>query len=117
MLVGAIGVRWAFPILDPIVGIGITDRDPLHRQGCGDARSGRRLIEGIEPEILAQIEHAPMHVAGVKGVQRVRARWLGHKVHADVAIGIDPDSRCARPYHRGGASRGPSATTSVTWGK
>ncbi|MGH8165135.1 MAG: cation transporter dimerization domain-containing protein, partial [Rhodanobacteraceae bacterium] len=49
-----------------------------------------RLIEGIEPEILAEIEHAPRHVDGVTGVRDVRARWLGHRVYSDVAIEVDP---------------------------
>ena len=49
-----------------------------------------RLIDGIEPEILAEIEHAPTHVAGVLGVHDVRARWLGHRVYSDVAINVDP---------------------------
>jgi divalent metal cation (Fe/Co/Zn/Cd) transporter len=48
------------------------------------------LIDGIEPEILAQIEHAPSHVDGVVAVHDVRARWLGHRVYSDVAIDVDP---------------------------
>src|SRR5206468_2503580 len=48
-----------------------------------------RLIDGIEPEILAQIEHAPTHVEGVLGVHDVRARWLGHRVYSDIAINVD----------------------------
>ena len=49
-----------------------------------------RLIDGIEPDILGQIEHAPSHVAGVRRVEHVRARWIGHRVYADVEISVDP---------------------------
>ena len=49
-----------------------------------------RLIDGIEPDILAKIEHAPMHIAGVRAVREVRARWTGHKVYGDVTIEVDP---------------------------
>lgn len=49
----------------------------------------RRLMDGIEPEILAEVEHAPLHVPGVHEVHEVRARWLGHRVHADLHITVD----------------------------
>ena len=50
-----------------------------------------RLLDGIEPEILKRIEHAPKHVPGVLAVKDTRARWLGHKVHCDMTIEVDPD--------------------------
>jgi cation diffusion facilitator family transporter len=90
VLIGVIGVALGVPILDPIVGIGITIAILFIVRDAARSVWGR-LIEGIEPEILAQIEHAPMHVEGVREVQHVRARWLGHKVYADVEIGVDPD--------------------------
>ena len=49
-----------------------------------------RLIDGIEPEILAEIERAPAQVSGVAAVRGARARWLGHRVHAEVVIEVDP---------------------------
>jgi divalent metal cation (Fe/Co/Zn/Cd) transporter len=48
------------------------------------------MLDGIEPEILAQIEHAPFHVEVVAEVHAVRARWAGHHVHADLHITVDP---------------------------
>jgi cation diffusion facilitator family transporter len=90
VLIGVIGVALGVPVLDPIVGVGITIAILFIVKDAATA-VWQRLIEGIEPEILGQIEHAPMHVAGVQEVQRVRARWLGHKVHTDVEIGIDPE--------------------------
>jgi divalent metal cation (Fe/Co/Zn/Cd) transporter len=52
-----------------------------------------RLIDGIEPEILDAITHAPTHVDGVRAVRSVRARWVGHKVYSDVEIAVDPALR------------------------
>jgi hypothetical protein len=37
-----------------------------------------------------EIEHAPFHVAGVRAVRDVRARWIGHRVYSDLAIEVDP---------------------------
>jgi divalent metal cation (Fe/Co/Zn/Cd) transporter len=35
------------------------------------------------------VRHAAEHISGVKKVLDVKARWLGHRLHADVAILVD----------------------------
>lgn len=90
VLLGVIGVWLGFPIVDPLVGVGIT-LAILYIVKDAAKSVWIRLIDGIEPEILTQIEHAPMHVAGVKAVHDVRARWLGHRVYADVVIEVAPE--------------------------
>ncbi len=89
VLIGVLGVWFGFPILDPIVGILITVAILFIVKDAAFS-IWTRLIDGIEPEILAEIEHAPRHVKGVTGVRDVRARWLGHRVYSDVAIEVDP---------------------------
>lgn len=89
VLIGVGGVWLGYPVLDPIVGIFITIAILFIVKDA--ARSiWTRLIDGIEPEILAEIEHAPMHVEGVLGVKSVRARWIGHRVYSDVQVSVDP---------------------------
>jgi cation diffusion facilitator family transporter len=89
VLVGAACVSLGMPILDPIIGLMITAAILWILKDASTAVF-RRLLDGIEPEILANVEHAPMHVDGVHDVHEVRARWLGHKVHADLHITLDP---------------------------
>jgi len=90
VLAGVVGVWAGWPIVDPLVGIAITIAILFIVRGA--ARSvWNRLIDGIEPAIVGEIEHAATHVAGVKGVRRVRARWVGHKVFTDLEITVDPD--------------------------
>ena len=89
VLLGVIGVLLGFPIVDPIVGVGISIAILFIVKDAAKA-VWVRLIDGIEPEILSEIEHAPTHVPGVLGVHDVRARWVGHKVYTDVAINVDP---------------------------
>ena len=89
VLIGVAGVYFGLPILDPIIGVAITIAILFIVKDAARA-VWIRLIDGIEPEILAQIEHAPSHVEGVVGVHDVRARWLGHRVYSDVAINVDP---------------------------
>ena len=89
VLLGVAGVMLGFPIVDPIVGIGISITILFIVKDAAKA-VWLRLIDGIEPEILAEIEHAPTHIEGVQRVHDVRARWVGHRVHSDIAIEVDP---------------------------
>ncbi len=90
VLIGVLGVAVGFPILDPLVGIAITIAILFIVKDAAIA-VWRRLIDGIEPEIVSAIEHAPTHITGVRGVHQVRARWVGHKVQTDLHITVDPD--------------------------
>lgn len=90
VLGSVLGVVIGFPILDPLIGLGITVAILFIVK---DAVTSifHRLLDGIEPDILSALEHAPSHVPGVLGVHQVRARWLGHKVYADLDIAINAD--------------------------
>ena len=89
VLIGVAGVWLGVPILDPLVGLGITVAILFIVKGA--ARTvWLHLVEGIEPEVLSEIEHAPTHVPGVQRVREARARWIGHRVHADVVVDVDP---------------------------
>lgn len=88
VLIGVVGVALGLPILDPVIGLVITAAILWILKDAGTAVF-RRLLDGIEPDILASVEHAPLHVEGVHGVHEARARWLGHKVHADLHVTMD----------------------------
>ncbi|MEO7716450.1 MAG: cation diffusion facilitator family transporter [Capsulimonas sp.] len=90
VLIGVLGTYFGYPIVDPIVGVLITVAILFIVKDASIA-VWNRLIEGIEPKILSEIEHAPMHVPGVQSVHQARARWHGHRVFADLHITVDPD--------------------------
>jgi cation diffusion facilitator family transporter len=90
VLIAVFGTLLGAPILDPIIGLLITVTILLILKDSS-AAIFRRMLDGIEPEILSEVEHAPMHVEGVQGVANVRARWLGHKVQVDLDVLVDPD--------------------------
>jgi hypothetical protein len=48
-----------------------------------------RMLDGVDPPVVSEIRHAAEHVPGVAKLLDVKARWLGHKLHADVAILVD----------------------------
>src|SRR5918993_2058710 len=88
VLIGAIGVWVGVPVLDPLIGLVITVAILFIVKDAARAVF-LRLLDGVEPAILTTVERAPLHVAGVEGVHEVRARWLGHRVHADLHVTVD----------------------------
>jgi cation diffusion facilitator family transporter len=89
VLVGAVGVWLGFPLADPLVGLGISIA--IFGIVWQSARAvTTRALDGVEPGVLESIEHAVGHVSGVKAVVDVKARWLGHKLRAEVGIAVDP---------------------------
>jgi cation diffusion facilitator family transporter len=88
VVLGAAGVWFGFPLADPIIGLLIT----IAIMGIvwQSARAViTRTLDGVEPGITAEIRHAAEHVPGIIRVLDARARWMGHRLHADVAISID----------------------------
>ncbi|EWT06656.1 cobalt transporter [Intrasporangium chromatireducens Q5-1] len=85
VVAGGIGVLLGFPLADPIVGLLISAMIAVLL--IGTIRSvGRRLMDGIEPELVDRAEHALGHLAEVASVERVRLRWVGHRLHGDAVI-------------------------------
>lgn len=88
VVAGALGVWAGFPLADPIVGLLIT----IAILGIvwQSARSVLiRMLDGVEPELIDEVAHAAAHVPGIEETTEIRARWLGHKLHVDVAIAVD----------------------------
>jgi len=90
VLIGVVGVWAGIPILDPIVGIAITIAILFIVKDAATA-VWRRLIDGIEPETVDEITVVAGRVPGVERVERVRARWIGHQIQADVSLILNED--------------------------
>lgn len=90
VLLGALGVWAGFPLADPIVGLLISFM--IMGIVWQTARAVfTRMLDGIEPEVIEEIRHTAEHVPGLIEVRAVRARWLGHKLRAEVDITVDGD--------------------------
>ncbi|WP_411721533.1 cation diffusion facilitator family transporter [Mycetocola sp.] len=82
---GAAGVMLGFPLADPLVGLLISAAILVLLWGT--VRSiGRRLMDGIEPDLAERAQHALEHTAGVVSVQRVQLRWVGHRLQGAATI-------------------------------
>ncbi len=88
VVAGALGVWLGFPLADPIVGGIITVM--IFGIVWQSARAVFvRALDGIEPEFTALLRHAGAHVAGVRGEQTVRTRWIGHRMYAEADVVVD----------------------------
>jgi cation diffusion facilitator family transporter len=88
VVLGAAGVWLGFPLADPIVGLLITVA--IFGIVWQSAKAVfTRLLDGVEPSTVGEIRHAAAHVAAVRRVLTVRARWLGHRLAAEIDISVD----------------------------
>jgi cation diffusion facilitator family transporter len=90
VLVGAIGVWLGYPIADPLVGLLITAAIMVIVWQSAKTIF-TRLLDGVDPEVIEEIRHTAGHVAGVEDVAETRARWLGHRLRAEVNIAVAPE--------------------------
>jgi cation diffusion facilitator family transporter len=86
---GAIGVWLGFPLADPIVGLVIAAAiGAMLVVAARDVFS--RLLDGVDPALVATAHLALADRSGVRAVRRVRMRWVGHRLEADVELDVDP---------------------------
>src|SRR5205823_346157 len=85
VVAGAAAVAGGFPLADPIVGL-LISAAILVIVWRSIREIGLRVLDGIEPERLAAIRYEASHAPGVVTVGEVRARWIGHRVHAEVNV-------------------------------
>jgi cation diffusion facilitator family transporter len=94
---GALGVWAGYPLADSLVGLLISAA--IFVIVWQSARSVFiRMLDGVEPETVDEIIHATGHVAGVEDVTDVRARWIGHRLHAEVNVTVAGDLSVAEGH-------------------
>lgn len=88
VLAGAIGVWLGYPLLDPMVGLGIgiailvivwtSGRDMYYR-----------VMDAVDPEITSSVEKVASKAKGVMDVDEIAIRWVGHRQRAELHITVD----------------------------
>lgn len=85
VVLGALGVWAGLPLADPIVGLVITAAILVLLWGT--ARDvGRRMLDGVDPDLTARARHTLEHADGVLGVAEVRLRWAGHRLAVQARV-------------------------------
>lgn len=97
VLLAAAGTALGYPILDPIIGllIGITI---LFITWDAAKKVWYRLMDAIEPDYLDRAEKVLARHKMVRAVYRVRMRWLGHRLHAEINVAVDADLTTAQSH-------------------
>lgn len=88
VLAGVIGVWLGYPLLDPIIGLGIgvailvivwnSGRDMYYR-----------VMDAVDPEISGSVENIASKANNVMEVNNVAIRWVGHRQRAELHITVD----------------------------
>ncbi len=77
-----------FPLADPLVGVLITLAILVVLRGAA-TDVYRRLMDAVDPALTDQAEQCLAGTPGVRDVESVRLRWIGHRMLAEVAITVD----------------------------
>ncbi|WP_137144575.1 cation diffusion facilitator family transporter [Mycolicibacterium sp. CR10] len=97
VLFSAGGVALGFPLADPIIGLVITAAIlAVLRTAVRDVF--RRLLDGVEPKFVDAAESTLAARPGVRSVRSVRMRWIGHHLHADAELDVDPTLSLAQAH-------------------
>lgn len=89
VLLGAAGTWLGFPLADPLVGLLIT------LAICYVLRDAareiyHRLMDAVDPTLVETAEQILLNVPGVRHTGSLRLRWIGHALHAEAEISVDP---------------------------
>lgn len=98
VLLAAAGSWLGFPIVDPIIGllIGVVI---LFITRNATVTVWHRLMDAIDPQLLSQAEQVVQRQEMVRELHRLRMRWMGHRLHAEVHIAVDPHLTTAQSHH------------------
>lgn len=89
VVVGAIGAWLGYPQADAVVGLVIAV--VIVAVLVQSMRlTLTRLMDGVDEHTVERLETAAAEVPGVAGVERARARWVGHRMEADLLVRVDP---------------------------
>jgi divalent metal cation (Fe/Co/Zn/Cd) transporter len=49
---------------------------------------GQRLLDAVDPHVVERIVQSGAVIGGVEDVTEVRARWIGHRLYAQVRLSV-----------------------------
>lgn len=87
VLLSALGTALGYSLSDPIVGLLITLTILKIAWDSGKSVL-MRLLDGVDPEVVDEIEEAAAQAQGVHDVTEIRVRWIGHQLHAEVNLAV-----------------------------
>ena len=89
VVIGVVGVWLGFARADAIMGF-LIGAAILGILVASMRPVVRRLMDGVDDDVIDRLTIAAASIHGVVGVDRVRARWSGHRMEGDLSIQIEP---------------------------
>lgn len=89
VVIGVAGAWIGFPELDAIIGL-IIAAAILWILVNSTRTVVRRLMDGVDAGTVESIATVAASVPGVRAVDRVRARWSGHRLETQLEVAVDP---------------------------
>lgn len=81
----ALGLAWVDPVAGLLVAVPIA-----WLLGKSVRRVFRRLLDGIEPEVVDTAATTIVNVEGVESVEELRVRWHGHQLRIAASVSVNP---------------------------
>jgi cation diffusion facilitator family transporter len=89
VVAGAIGAALGFPTADPIVGLVIAGAIGVVLVFAARDVFGR-LLDRVDPDLVDTAVAVLAARPGIRAVRRIRMRWVGHQLEADVELDVEP---------------------------
>jgi cation diffusion facilitator family transporter len=89
----ALGWTYADPVVGLVISVAIVN---VLRQAARDIY--RRLMDGVDPELVDRVERVLTETEGVEAVESVRIRWIGHELRAEAEILSDCELSLAEAH-------------------
>jgi cation diffusion facilitator family transporter len=88
VMFAAAGAWFGYPWVDPLIGflIGVAI---LFITWDATKTMWYRLMDAVEPALLDRAEAIIKGQPDVKELRRLRMRWMGHRLHAEITISVD----------------------------
>ncbi len=97
VLLAAIGSWFGYPIIDPIIGLLIGVAIVFI---TWDAMKTiwYRLMDAVDPELIDRAEAVISENVDVLEIRRIRMRWVGHCLHAEIYISVNSDLKTSESH-------------------
>jgi cation diffusion facilitator family transporter len=97
VVAAAVGAALGWKSADPIFGLAITVAIlGVVKNAARDVY--RRLMDAVDPALVARVRAILSATPGVEAVDVVRVRWIGHELHAEAEIVSDADLTLAAAH-------------------
>lgn len=97
VLVAAGGSWLGYPLVDPIIGI-LIGIAIVFITWDAMKRIWYRLMDAVDPDLIDRAEKVISDNVDVRETRRVRMRWVGHCLHAEVYFSVNPELKTTESH-------------------